>query len=574
MTKLHRRIVLAAVMAGVLIQGVATAAEPLRVTEPVHATEGDENPGRLYSAPYLAVDPGNPLNVVAAVSELRARRCGLLRSTDGGQTWRMLDSAPSPPSYPFCTTPVFGGFQNRVAFGRDGTLYYLLTGWDTRDGGTRAGNISVLLARSDDLGDSWETTIVHDTRGKTGDDIEQDRPVSGLAVDTRSGKDDIVYVGWARRLPARLSATSNAEPIQPFAAVSTDGGRTFSTPVSLVQNVFESEALRSEAIRSTTTTVATGSTTTTTAPPAGSRAAQPNQAANFGGFNPWMTVDREGTVYAVWAMHVANVTPAPPRAHFLSRSTDRGRTWSTTRIGEFTYESGSIMDLAWSPKGGEEGSLHLVYGGNPLPHQASFGDVYHRRSTDGGRTWTEPRILTDDDLSQQVGQYHPILGVAPNGRVDVAWWDTRDDPGIRGNDVYYTSSTDGGATWSENIRITDRTVDRKVGVWAYNFDMSSPPGMASADALTVFGWDDTRNTDPSFADNTATGGGVQDIYTAAAQHAAIGTGTSKAVKFALAGVIGLLVVGLVLVVMAYGTRRGTGAPKAERASERTPAGVS
>ena len=76
-------------------------------------------------------------------------------------------------------------------------------------------------------------------------------------------------------------------------------------------------------------------------------------------------------------------------------------------------------------------------------------------------------------------QWIPNMAVAPDGRVDIAWWDLRHDPGITfGNDVYYTSSSDNGTTWSKNIRVADQLIDRRVGVFGNNFDVSGPPGLA------------------------------------------------------------------------------------------------
>ncbi|MCA1674754.1 MAG: BNR repeat-containing protein [Actinobacteria bacterium] len=165
--------------------------------------------------------------------------------------------------------------------------------------------------------------------------------------------------------------------------------------------------------------------------------------------------------------------------------------------------------------------------------------------------------------------------MAPNGRVDVTWWDTRDDPGVYGNDVYYAASDDNGKTWSKNIRVTDRTIDRRIGVWGFNFDMSSPPGLASTDEFALLAWDDTRNADPTKPDSVALGGGLQDIYTSAIQYEAVGGGASRTAQYALAGVVGLLVVGLALTVVALAARRrdGTPPPTIREASDQESAGV-
>ena len=64
-------------------------------------------------------------------------------------------------------------------------------------------------------------------------------------------------------------------------------------------------------------------------------------------------------------------------------------------------------------------------------------------------------MLNDDDPAKIFPQGIPNMAVAPNRRVDIAWWDLRNDPGISfGNDVHYASSSDNGATWSKNMRVT------------------------------------------------------------------------------------------------------------------------
>jgi hypothetical protein len=46
------------------------------------------------------------------------------------------------------------------------------------------------------------------------------------------------------------------------------------------------------------------------------------------------------------------------------------------------------------------------------------------------------------------------MGVAPNGRIDVIWNDTRNHPGEFLSELYYAYSLDGGETWSENVSVT------------------------------------------------------------------------------------------------------------------------
>jgi hypothetical protein len=565
----RRRLALAAVALVAMAQGAAGAAtNPVGLTQPVQATKADQDPLRTYSGPFMAVDPSNSDHVVASFVDMRTRRCGLMRSTDAGQTWRRLDASPANNSYPSCLSNNSNIFQGPLAFGRNGTLYYGLAGWDIQDRAVGSGgNVSILLSRSTDLGDTWQTTVVHNARGLEGEKVENNRPVGNIAVDSKSGNDDIVYVTWQYSTPFVLAP--NANPTRAVVSTSTNGGRDFGDAVEITQNAaWQNPANRQAAITSpTATTLAPGATTTTIAKPEGSRAAQPDQAANFGGRNPAVTVDNKGNVYALWFNTSANVAPGALTGQFVSKSTDHGKTWTATQVAPMNPQSGGVGRITWTSQGGPEGTVHVVSQANNTvtPDNpggvANESDVVYKQSTDGGKTWSAPKIVNDDNPKDLFGQYIPMISAAPNGRLDVAWWDTRSDPGTRSNDVYYSSSSDNGKTWSKNVRVTDRSIDRKLGVWGNNFDMSSPPGVASTNSYAIFGWDDTRNSDVTSPASAGFGGGLQDIYTAAYQYKVLGGGTSTALKAVLAGVVGLLVVGLVLLGVSVSRKRQFPSPE-------------
>ena len=76
------------------------------------------------------------------------------------------------------------------------------------------------------------------------------------------------------------------------------------------------------------------------------------------------------------------------------------------------------------------------------------------RSSNGGVSWTPP-IRVNDDASTSNYQWFGTMSVAPNGRIDVIWLDTRDHPGTNTSALYYSNSKDGGNTWLTNERISD-----------------------------------------------------------------------------------------------------------------------
>ena len=85
-------------------------------------------------------------------------------------------------------------------------------------------------------------------------------------------------------------------------------------------------------------------------------------------------------------------------------------------------------------------------------------DVIFRRSTDGGLTFDRRKIINTD--TSKNWQWFSALSVAPNGRIDVIWYDTRNDDGTQGNGRYsrmfYSFSNDGGLTFAKEEALTER----------------------------------------------------------------------------------------------------------------------
>ena len=530
---MKRTMVSLLVAAGLLVAPAVFAADPIRVTSAVNATRDDVDPHRTYATPVIAVDPENPKHVAAVAVEIRSRTCSFLRSTDGGRSWTRPDASPTLDAYPFCFHTDTGPAQAVVAFGRNGTLYYGYAGWDTSDslsdwpigtGGGWRGNVSVLVSKSTDFGDSWQTTVVRNARGLQGDDQENNRPVSALVVDTTSGPDDIVYVGWP---------SARRDRNRPMMAVSRDSGRSWSDPIDLTGTYFEDESVRQAIARAMRTERTPGV-----------------NAIDFSW--PGFTLDARGNLYSVWAARTFRGPQLDQSGAYLSHSTDGGKTFTVreiTPIPDTLY----YPELAWTPEGGPQGSLHLVYEKEGVPGARWVDDIFYRRSIDGGATWSPPVTLNDDGQPEKlIGQFHPQIVVAPNGRIDVAWWDFRNDNGNFANDIYLTSSSDNGSTWSPNVRVTDRSIPRRVGVWYGNADIRQAPGMAATDEFTVVAWDDTRNTEGT---NES-----QDIYSGVVQFAPLASTTPKAAQYGLAAAAGVAAFGLVLLLLAVGRRRrGPGA---------------
>ncbi len=98
------------------------------------------------------------------------------------------------------------------------------------------------------------------------------------------------------------------------------------------------------------------------------------------------------------------------------------------------------------------------------------GDVMFARSTDGGATFSPAMRINDDPTGNNAYQWMAAMSVAPSGRIDAIWYDTREDPVTLHSRLYYSYSYDGGLSWSENRPITDPfdtsigwPVQRKIG---------------------------------------------------------------------------------------------------------------
>ncbi len=79
------------------------------------------------------------------------------------------------------------------------------------------------------------------------------------------------------------------------------------------------------------------------------------------------------------------------------------------------------------------------------------GEIYYRRSTDAGQSW-EPEVRITYDLYNS--QMQPYVS-AKDGFVQIFWQDARDKPGNIRN-IYSVNSTDGGANWNGDYRVTDQ----------------------------------------------------------------------------------------------------------------------
>jgi len=205
----------------------------------------------------------------------------------------------------------------------------------------------------------------------------------------------------------------------------------------------------------------------------------------------------DGAVYVAW--RTINTAPTP-NAITVARSTDRGQTWQRFAATSVTGSLGNprlAIDPA-RPSGGT-GTLYLGYQSGTDP------DIFFRRSTDRAQTWSSVVKVSDDTSGRLQGNAY--LAVEPvTGRLDVVWHDQRHNyPGANLGDIYYASSADGGATFSANRRVSDRSFNRNVGLTGLGgYTWYGPVIVPLSPSRVLIAWTDSREGDA----NT----GIQDVY--------------------------------------------------------------
>jgi hypothetical protein len=90
-----------------------------------------------------------------------------------------------------------------------------------------------------------------------------------------------------------------------------------------------------------------------------------------------------------------------------------------------------------------------------VPPGRSTTDVMFVRSTDGGLTFSAPRRINDDPVNPSKWHWFGTLAVAPNGRIDSVWLDTRNAANNTDSQLFYSFSTDGGVTWAPNVAVSN-----------------------------------------------------------------------------------------------------------------------
>jgi hypothetical protein len=215
-----------------------------------------------------------------------------------------------------------------------------------------------------------------------------------------------------------------------------------------------------------------------------------------------------GSVYVV-----TNSGSSFASTYTFYRSLDGGLTFSQMSAQNFANYVGSDvggrnsvsgmrtrpypMIAADNSYGPHRGRFYLVYASNDPPGNGHKPDIWSRYSDDGGATWSAAKIVNDDASTQSYNQWHPgIWCDKSTGRLYVMWMDTRDTPSNDSAFIYASYSSDGGATFAANQRISNKKMKIDCpscgggGSPRYQGDYN---GIYSNKKVGMAGWTDFRN---------------------------------------------------------------------------------
>lgn len=433
------------VVASTVAPGRPSGPPVARPEWPVTATDLYDKPSN--NSPVLAVDPTERRFVVVANRLDAPFSCALQASGDSGRSWVTALPVPKLPRGAMsCYAP-------EVGFDSKGRLYFLFVA--LAGGGNRP--MGAFLTTSDTRARTW--TAPRQV-------LPAERYMVRMAVDPGLGERGRIHVVWLEPGSSPPAGGFAPSPNPIMAAYSDDGGHTFSK----ARQVSDTERPRAVA--------------------------------------PAVAVGRDHAVHILYYDLVGDT-----RDYQGLEGPVWEDTWSlvmtTSTDGGNTFRPGTVVEAGVVPPD----RVMLIYTMPPPSlaadllgrvyvawHDARNGDwdVFVRRSADGGRTWAGPTRVNDDRKGDGRHQYLPRLAVAPGGRLDVVFYDRRRHPDNRGNDVAYTYSTDGGATFAPNLRLTDMFFDSLVGP---RYTVASAQGLVefggrialvSERGRALAAWTDTR----------------------------------------------------------------------------------
>jgi hypothetical protein len=380
--------------------------QPLAATGPcddqINFSEGkgSKNYPDTVAEPMVAVDPTNPMHLVAAFQQDRWDDGGDLGnlgvvSTDGGKSWSL---AGTQPAFTICT----GGTLDRasdptVAFSSDGSTVYQAGLAFNANGPAFGGTSSVQVSRSTDGGKTWQQPVI--VKEDTSTTVLNDK--DWITADPTNSRN--AYVVWDRLVSPSVNANPGA--FETAAALrgpswfseTTDRGTTWTTPKIMYDPGQKNQTIGNEIV----------------APAAG-----PAAGDLLDGFTLILNKGVGGKNFRQ-ATYVAVI-----------RSTNGGATWSApTIVNPLVVADASSLDgqqyrtaddLPQFTTNPINGNLYVVWQDGRFSTTGQ-PKVAFSESTDGGTTWSTPTEI--DQAPAGAATFTPQIAVNSAGTIGVTYYD-------------------------------------------------------------------------------------------------------------------------------------------------------
>lgn len=416
------------------------------------------SPVRGRDNPALVADPANPRHFVMVNEDFLANQCEFHVTFDGGKNWTGGNlTTPADFAQPPCRTFDSGGyahFDGSVVFGSGQNVYTTFAshrGLQERPESkvVQGEGDSLMVSHSTDGGRTFQTATVA-IQGGPGPQPYLIRP--GVAVAPGANGDKLYVIGWRVFLTSGGALSGGGERSL-ITSASTDSGATWSapllanTPGELVREptqpvvgpdgaVYVGWRDRNDAPAVNHIVVARSADggATWTRSEAGLAAAA---GVTSGGGYPRLAIDpHNGALYLVFQGADASGTNIS-----LQRSTDQGATWSDPVVVNDDAKATGVPHNTPQVSVAPNGRVNVLWldlrNSYPTPISAKasgLGDIFWAGSSDGGKTFSTNRRITDRSINMNAGLigrigsytwYGPAEVVTDNNAVTLAWADPR-----------------------------------------------------------------------------------------------------------------------------------------------------
>jgi hypothetical protein len=171
------------------------------------------------------------------------------------------------------------------------------------------------------------------------------------------------------------------------------------------------------------------------------------------------TIDLAGNVYFGWTANAQRQLPTRPVSVYVSRSADGGRTWNTTLLDvsgvapscELENCETGFLGAQIALTSDSAGTLYALW--NAGASNGGAERIYFSTSTTSGASWSAHVSVSSAGAGVEHG--FPAVVAGASGDVRIAWMDTRASlPRQLLWNTFFRSSSNGGATWSPETRLS------------------------------------------------------------------------------------------------------------------------